>query len=329
MKSERILVTGAAGFIGASLLFELKDGGHEVLGVDNYSDYYSVGMKRAHVSDLNLSEEIIAGDISNYLEIFGIFDRFRPTVVINLAAQGGVRASRNEPKPYLVDNQVGFYNVLKLCEEFEAKKLLFASSSSVYGDRIDGPFSEDFNLEAPKSLYALSKVANEIMAREYPTNGVQRIGLRFFTVYGPWGRPDMAVFRALAAARLQERFQLTANLSVLRDFTYIDDLTQTILSIVENSRRDCPTTLNISGGSPHSLKKIFDFLEQKGCPIEMDARPTDSLDVRMTHGSNEKLLSAGFHVPEITLFHGLEQTWQWLQDQTIEDIRTWYEYSNF
>ena len=234
---------------------------------------------------------------------------------------------RVNPVPYIVSNQLGFFNILELSETYNVEKLLYASSSSVYGDRDDGPFREDYKLEIPKSLYALSKVSNEIMAREFPSNGTQRIGLRFFTVYGPWGRPDMAVFRALAAARLEKPFQLTANLSVLRDFTFIDDLTKCIASVMEGNISTANPILNLSGQNPYSLKNIFDFLDSKQIPFTLIKNPPDELDVKITHGSNSLLRQLGMYIPKTNLTDGLEETWNWLMTQDLSAVRSWYEQS--
>ena len=220
----RIIVTGSAGFIGGNLTSCLLNSDHEVIGIDNYSDYYSKDMKNERVKHLNLGNNLIKADISNVSEIMPIFESFQPDIVINLAAQGGVRASKNNPLPYLQSNQIGFLNIIEACKRYKVRKLIFASSSSVYGDSKKFPLSEDDELITPKSIYALSKISNELIAKHYPTNQLQIFGLRFFTVYGPWGRPDMAVFRLIAAGLMERPFKLTANIELKRDFTFVDDV---------------------------------------------------------------------------------------------------------
>ena len=224
----KVLVTGAAGFIGGNLMESLVARGIEVIGVDNFSTYYAPNMKHSHVKTNELTNYIHTVDICDEVTLNELFQDFQPTHVVHLAAQGGVRASKSDPLPYLQTNQNGFLNVLNAAEKVEAKKFLFASSSSVYGDGVEAPYKESEPLSAPKSLYALSKFSNEIISKYLPRKETQRIGFRFFTVYGPWGRPDMAVFRLLASSILQEKFKLTANTSVMRDFTYVDDVSTVI-----------------------------------------------------------------------------------------------------
>ena len=324
----RVLVTGASGFIGANLTALLKAKGIETRGVDSFSVYYSPEMKNSRIINLQVSDVITNLDIRDYSKFDELLKTYRPNVVVHLAAQGGVRASRTDPSPYISTNQEGFFNVLNLSQLYGVQKLIYASSSSVYGDLATPPFREDAVLAAPKSLYALSKMSNEIMAEHLPAHEMQRIGLRLFTVYGPWGRPDMAMFRLLASSRLKEKFQLTANLEVLRDFTFVDDTSTAIYDLIvkEFSTRK-NEIFNIAGGKPYSLQNLFEILSHSGNNPVIENREHDPLDVRMTHGSTEKITKFGITVPQTSLSDGVKKTIEWIESQAVENIQSWYEYS--
>ena len=324
----RVLVTGAAGFVGGNLTALLKSHNIDVMGIDSYSSYYSQDMKLARNKDLGISASISNLDITDYSKLEQYLKDCKPNVVIHLAAQGGVRASRTDPTPYISSNQQGFLNILELSERYGVEKFIYASSSSVYGDLALAPFKEDAILSAPKSLYALSKLSNEIVANHFPSRGMQRIGLRLFTVYGPWGRPDMAMFRLLATCKLGEKFQLTANLQVLRDFTYVSDTSRVILELITNhSIRNKHEILNVAGGKPYSLQDLLDILIENGLNPIIENREHDPLDVKMTHGSTQKLTEFNLTLPSTSLAEGVHQTIQWMNSQTSESIRSWYEYS--
>lgn len=321
-----ILVTGAAGFIGGHVAEFLGSAGHKVLGVDNFSPYYSPQMKRKHVSTL-LNFDFQEADVNQIEILQSIFESFKPEIVIHLAAQGGVRASRENPIPYLTTNQIGFLNVLDQSEKYRVKKFIYASSSSVYGEGLIAPFKEDSLLPSPKSLYALSKVSNEIIAKNYPTHGMERIGLRFFTVYGPWGRPDMAVFRLLASASLGKEFTLTANMDVMRDFTFVSDVSQCIFSIVSTSHVLLNEVFNVAGSSPHSMSELFEILQGLGINPRITKSVPDSMDVKLTHGSVDKLRHYSLSVPSTDLTQGLMATLTWLNTVSPEELGQWLEYS--
>ncbi len=322
----KILVTGAAGFIGGNFVNKLKENGIEALGIDSFSDYYSVDMKRSHLKSLGISDLVEEMDVADGDGLKALFRRFKPDVVVHLAAQGGVRASRKNPDPYIISNQLGFLNLLRNCENFDVQKFVYASSSSVYGDASKAPFEEVQELSAPKSLYALSKVSNEIIANHFPSSAIQRIGLRFFTVYGPWGRPDMAMFRLLASHRLNEPFRLTAKLETLRDFTFVTDTSQVMLEISQNSSRlDSNEVLNVAGGKPYSLKDLIEILEIEGCLPLIENHDHDALDVEKTHGSTLKISRFDYSVPATSLIDGVKQTIKWIENQPISDLRKWYE----
>lgn len=324
----KVLVTGAAGFVGGNLTALLKSKNIEVSGIDSFSSYYSPEMKRARISDSAISELISDLDITSHPKLEELIKAYKPNIVIHLAAQGGVRASRTDPSPYIASNQQGFLNILELSERYGVEKFIYASSSSVYGDQALAPFREDAILSAPKSLYALSKLSNEIVASHFPGRGMQRIGLRLFTVYGPWGRPDMAMFRLLASCRLGEKFQLTANLKVLRDFTFVDDTSQAVLDLMTDKHEsDKNEIFNIAGGKPYSLQDLLDVLKAQGLEPIIEKRDQDPLDVNLTHGSTVKLVKVGLTVPNTSLVDGVRKTIEWMESQNSKNIRSWYEYS--
>ena len=324
----KILITGAAGFIGGNLIKRLEDLGLEVFGIDNYSPYYSIGMKKSHVNSLKLKSNIETIDICDSKAVKEVFLKFKPDQVVHLAAQGGVRASKTNPIPYLETNQIGFLNVLTATEEAGAGKFIYASSSSIYGDGLEAPFSELDLPFSPKSLYALSKTSNELVAKYLPLRDTQRIGLRFFTVYGPWGRPDMAIFRILASSILNEEFVYTANDSLKRDFTYVDDVSKVISELISSSTGFTDSQIfNVAGGNPYTFSQMFSIMEEFGVKPKMVVKSQDSLDVNITHASTIKLMNSGIRIPDTTLRVGIQNTLNWMSGVDKNNLREWYEYS--
>jgi UDP-glucuronate 4-epimerase len=234
----KILVTGAAGFIGMHVAQKLLQRGDDVIGIDNLSNYYDVTLKEARIARLaaqpNFRFEKI--DVSNTGELLTLFAREKPERVMHLAAQAGVRYSLSHPQAYLDANLQGFLNILEACRHHEVQHLAFASSSSVYGSNTSLPFSEQQNIDHPLSLYAATKKANELMAHTYshlfrlPTTG-----LRFFTVFGPWGRPDMALFLFAKAILENRSIEIFNNGNMTRDFTYIDDIVESIVRVIDKA----------------------------------------------------------------------------------------------
>lgn len=322
----RILVTGAAGFIGGNLLSTLKELNLSCRGLDSFSTYYSPEMKKSHISSLKLNDLVTEMDVNSRDLVKGIFREFQPTHVVHLAAQGGVRASRNDPWPYLSTNQIGFQNIVELCEEYSVKKLLYASSSSVYGQGLKPPFGETDNLPTPKSLYALSKISNELVAENFPTESTQRIGMRFFSVYGPWSRPDMAVFRILTSSISKIDFELTADKELIRDFTYVQDVSNAILDlIVSNVSTAKHEVINIAASKPESLATLLEITEQLGYPINLVQSNSDPLDVSMTHASVKKLEEWNISAPKTPLKLGIENTIEWIKELEPNVLRSWYD----
>ena len=321
----RILVTGAAGFIGGNLLSTLKSANLECKGIDSFSTYYSPEMKLAHITSLSLNDELIQMDINSRGELEDLFRSFRPSHVVHLAAQGGVRASRNDPWPYLSTNQIGFQNIVELCEEYSVKKLLYASSSSVYGQGLNPPFKESDELPVPRSLYALSKLSNELVAGNFPSNVTQRIGMRFFSVYGPWGRPDMAVFRILASSLLKIDFNLTANKDLIRDFTYVQDVSNTIVTLLSSEiSKQKHEVINIAGSKPETLGTLLNVTEELGYPIKLIQNRSDPMDVNMTHASVNKLEEWNIVAPQTLLKVGIGHTVEWIKNLDIRALSAWY-----
>jgi UDP-glucuronate 4-epimerase len=277
----RILVTGAAGFIGAHLAERLLTSGEEVIGLDNLNDYYDVGLKAARLARLEERPgfHFVKADLADQQAVADLFDRYRPVRVVNLAAQAGVRYSLTNPHAYANANLVGFLNVLEGCRHGAVEHLVFASSSSVYGANTRLPFSVDDNVDHPLSLYAASKKANELMAHSYAhLYRVPCTGLRFFNVYGPWGRPDAALSR-FAAAMVEDRPIDVYNYGHhRRDFTYISDIVEGITRVLDRPaqpnpewRGDAPDPAsstapyrlyNIGNHQPVELLYLIELLEQ-------------------------------------------------------------------
>mgnify|MGYP001300813877 CR=1 FL=1 len=235
-----LLVTGAAGFIGFHLTHRLLTMGETVVGIDNLNDYYDPELKKARLSALRkLSNEtgknfsFILGDIADMALLKKIFIKNKPKKVVNLAAQAGVRYSIENPSAYIQSNLVGFANILECCRNFNIKHLVYASSSSVYGGNKSLPFKESQGVEHPVSLYAASKRSNELMAHTYShLYSLPSTGLRFFTVYGPWGRPDMALFLFTKSILKGESIKVFNNGNMIRDFTYIDDIVESLIRVI-------------------------------------------------------------------------------------------------
>ena len=233
----KILVTGTAGFIGSAVALRLLNRGDEVIGLDNVNDYYDVHLKEARLARLKESENFIEirEDLENRKAINHTFDHYRPQRVINLAAQAGVRYSLENPRAYIDSDLVGFCHILEGCRHTQVEHLVYASSSSVYGANTSMPFSIHDNIDHPLSLYAASKKANELMAHTYSQlYGLPTTGLRFFTVYGPWGTPDMALFRFTKNILEDKPIDVYNYGNHRRDFTYIDDIVEGVIRVLDH-----------------------------------------------------------------------------------------------
>ncbi len=272
-----IFVTGAAGFIGYHLSNRLINERIPVIAIDNINPYYDVELKKSRLKRLQENAnnndtffKCIEGDLEDKSTINLIFNEYKPTKVVNLAAQAGVRNSIENPDDYIKSNIVGFHNILESCRRYHIKHLVYASSSSVYGGNKKMPFSETDGVDHPVSLYAASKRSNELMAHSYShLFGIPATGLRFFTVYGPWGRPDMALFLFTKAILTNQKIKVFNNGEMVRDFTYVDDIIESIFRILNKPPKPNPnidlSKVNIcESWAPH---KIFNIGNSNPIPL--------------------------------------------------------------
>jgi UDP-glucuronate 4-epimerase len=316
----KVLVTGVCGFIGMHTAKKLLDRGDEVCGLDNLNDYYEVALKEARLAQLTAHPgfEFERLDISDRTALPDFFRRHKPQRVIHLAAQAGVRYSLTNPQAYIDSNLVGFGNILEACRHGNVEHLAYASSSSVYGANTKQPFSVEDNVDHPVSLYAATKKANELMAHVYShLYQLPTTGLRFFTVYGPWGRPDMALFlftRAILEGRPIDVFN---HGKMRRDFTYVDDIVEGVVRVMDRAPSSRPPyqVYNIGNHDPVELLEFIDTLEQcLGKKAERRMLPMQPGDVPETFADVESLTrDIGFH-PNTTLREGLSRFTAWYRD---------------
>ena len=254
----KILITGVAGFIGFHLARLLLKNNYSIVGLDNLNDYYDISLKVSRLDILNnLGLVFYKADISNNTELRKIFIQEEPQFVINLAAQAGIRYSLDNPYSYVNSNILGFFNIIEACKEFKIEKLIFASSSSVYGNSSKKKFSENDNVNFPLNIYAASKKSNELMAFSYSSlYNLQCIGLRFFTVYGPWGRPDMAYYKFTDNIIKNMAINVYGNGKMYRDFTYIDDIIDGIYKLIKISHEDLFFKKNKKTSVPYKIFNI-------------------------------------------------------------------------
>ena len=262
IKKEKFIITGSSGFIGMSLCLKLLSKGHQVLGIDNMNDYYSIALKEARLENL-LKYENFNFRNENILDLRmmeKIFKEFSPSKVINLAAQAGVRYSLKNPHVYINSNVNGFMNILECCRIYKVQTLVYASSSSVYGGNIKTPFSEKDRVDSPVSIYASTKKMNELMAYTYShLYNLRTTGLRFFTVYGPWGRPDMAIYTFVNKIIKSEKITVFNHGDMGRDFTYIDDIINGVLSSIDKNYF-CEV-FNLGNSKPENIMSMIKILE--------------------------------------------------------------------
>ncbi|NUO76948.1 MAG: NAD-dependent epimerase/dehydratase family protein [Lysobacter sp.] len=313
-----ILVTGAAGFIGSYVCRALRARGQAVVGLDSYNDYYDPQLKRDRVAALCPDVEIRALDLGDRDGLAALFDEFAPTQVIHLAAQAGVRYSLTHPHAYVDSNLAGFVNLLELCRHRGVQHLVYASSSSVYGDSAVAPFSEDQRVDRPRSLYAATKAANELMAHTYAhLYGLQATGLRFFTVYGPWGRPDMAPLlfsRAVLAGRPIEVFN---HGRMRRDFTFVDDIVAGVLGALAHPAQDDPPhrVFNLGNHTPVELEHFIAVIEAAaGKPAQKVYKPMQPGDMIETMADTARAKAAFGFEPATSIETGLPQVVAWCRD---------------
>ena len=335
----KILVTGIAGFIGFHLSKKLISLGYEIIGIDNINDYYNLNLKYDRLENLGLDKKqnishsfsetenlkFYKADISDRKSVENIFKSESPDAVCNLAAQAGVRYSIENPDVYIQSNIIGFQNIIECCRNYGVKNLSYASSSSVYGGNENLPFSENDSVDSPISLYAATKKSNELVAYTYShLYGVSTTGLRFFTVYGPWGRPDMALFLFVKALLENKPINVFNYGEMLRDFTYIDDIIEGVIRVIENpaispSKKSKlnPTKApykiyNIGNNNPVKLMDFINAIENSlNKKFEINFMPLQPGDVPKTYADVNLLVKELNYKPNTPIQKGVDNFVSW------------------
>tara|TARA_Y100001954_G_scaffold239581_1_gene315986 strand:- start:6758 stop:7777 length:1020 start_codon:yes stop_codon:yes gene_type:complete len=329
----KILVTGAAGFIGYHLCEKLLENKFSIIALDNINDYYDVNLKLSRLKNLGINtqkalifNQYVKSDLHGEDLIFirmnledtslkNVFSDFKISTVCNLAAQAGVRYSIENPKAYIDSNIIGFSNILECCRNFSVKRLVYASSSSVYGKNKDVPFEENQNVDNPISLYAASKKSNELMAYTYShLYGFETIGLRFFTVYGPWGRPDMALFLFTKAIFENKKINVYNYGNHSRDFTYIDDIVEGVYNTIskDSKNSDSYKLYNIGNSKPVELMDFINLIEKNlGKKANKKMLPMQAGDVEKTYASTVKLSNDYDYTPKTPIDFGVKSFIDW------------------
>ena len=329
----KIIITGSAGFIGSELCIRLLKDHHEILGIDNLNDYYDVQLKKSRLKrfESNSNFKSMNLDLTESDKINDIVKKFKPKLIINLAAQAGVRYSFENPKAYINSNIIGFHNILDACKINNINYLIYASSSSVYGANTKIPFSLDQKTECPKSLYAATKKTNELMAYTYShIYKIKTIGLRFFTVYGPWDRPDMALQQFAHAIHNGKKIQVFNNGNHKRDFTYIDDVIESIVRLINISieknfnekkssfkfnEQNPYKIYNVGSNRPVDLIRYIELLEKylkkKSIRILLPLQPGD---VKDTWADTTNLMEDIKYSPATNIETGVKNFCDWFLD---------------
>lgn len=330
----KILVTGTAGFIGFHLAQRLLERGDEVIGVDNVNDYYDVRLKHARMERLEQHSgySFHRLDLSDRAGIYDLFEKEQPQRVVNLAAQAGVRYSLQNPHAYIDSNLVGFTNILEACRHNNVEHLVYASSSSVYGANTTMPFSIHHNVDHPLSLYAATKKANELMAHTYShLYGLPTTGLRFFTVYGPWGRPDMALFLFTKAILEGKPIDVFNYGNMRRDFTYVDDIVEGVMRVTDNTAVSNPDwtgvhpdpgtsqapyrIYNIGNNNPVELGYMIETLERSlGMEAVKNLLPMQDGDVPATYADVDDLVKDVGFKPATSIEDGIQSFVDWYRE---------------
>lgn len=324
-----VLITGAAGFIGYYLSERLLKSGAQVIGYDNMNDYYDTRLKYARLEILDSYDNFtfIKGDLADKDKLLSVFAEYKPEIVVNLAAQAGVRYSITNPDAYIESNIIGFFNILEACRAYPVKHLVYASSSSVYGTNKKVPYSVEDKVDNPVSLYAATKKSNELMAHAYSKlYKIPATGLRFFTVYGPMGRPDMAYFGFTNKLVNGEKIQIFNFGDMKRDFTYVDDIVTGIVNVmkkppVENDDGALYKVYNIGNNKPESLLYFVETLEKclmrEGIidkPAEKELLPMQPGDVYQTYADVDDLIKDFNFKPSTSLEEGLSRFAKWYKE---------------
>ena len=336
--SKPILITGAAGFIGAFLAKRLLDGGAEVIGVDNLSDYYDVRLKETRLDMLRKYKgfTFCKMNIADKDAVMSLFEKYGPAIAVNLAAQAGVRYSIENPDAYIESNILGFFNILEACRRYPVEHLVYASSSSVYGANKKVPFSTEDKVDNPVSLYAATKKSNELMAHCYSKlYNIPSTGLRFFTVYGPMGRPDMAYFGFTNKLRNGEKIKIFNYGNCKRDFTYVDDIVEGVIKVMNRPPKKAVgedglpippyAVYNIGNSNPENLLEFVDILQQEliragVLPEDYDFEahkelvPMQPGDVPVTYADTSALERDFGYKPCTPLRDGLRKFAEWYKE---------------
>jgi len=324
---KTVLITGGAGFIGFHLSKACLSAGYAVVGYDNLNDYYDVGLKEERLRILQAFDNytFVKGDLADAQAVNALFEQYAFSIVVNLGAQAGVRYSLEHPHAYIQSNVVGFFNILEACRHYPVEHLLYASSSSVYGNQQKTPFSVEDPVDKPISLYAATKKSNELMAYSYShLYGIPATGLRFFTVYGPYGRPDMAYFSFSQKIMKGEPIKVFNNGDLYRDFTYVDDVVKGIMAMLEvppkpDENGDRATVYNIGNNHPEKLGYFIECLEEVlGKTAIKEYYPMQPGDVYQTYADISKLEQDFGFRPATPLKEGLAKFAQWFKGYYTE-----------
>ena len=323
----KVLLTGAAGFVGYHVVLKLLARGDTVVGVDNLNDYYDVSLKQARLENIHVHPnaknfKFIKLDLAENLATQKLFANEKPDSVIHLAAQAGVRYSLQNPHAYISSNIVAFTNILEACRAIEPQHLVYASSSSVYGGNTKLPFSETDNVDHPVSLYAATKKANELMAHTYShLYHIPTTGLRFFTVYGPWGRPDMSPFLFADAIINNRPIKVFNHGDMQRDFTYIDDIVEGVIRVLDKPATPSTSTgasyrlFNIGNNQPEQLMNFIGLLESAiGKTAQKEFLPMQAGDVKATYADTSALEAWVGFKPNTPLTDGVDKFVDWYKN---------------
>ena len=325
------LITGAAGFIGSFLCHKLAKEGNKVIAIDNFSSYYDVGLKNTRVKELlePLNVDVINLDITDDLKFDNLVSKSKPDVVINLAAQAGVRLPVNETDKYVNSNLVGFSNVLRSTVNNKVPYFLYASSSSVYGDKAAIPYIESEQNLHPTSFYGATKLANELLTPTLIQNSSTAArGLRFFTVYGPWGRPDMAYFRMIANVISGAEFNFFGDGSVERDFTFIDDAVNSVMALTTELQKHKPgysDVVNLGGGRPLSMNYLLQTVSAiSKNEVKFNRLNSNTNDAKKTMSDSKYIESLIGSKPSTKLEDGIAKTIEWaMREEISSSLNNW------
>ncbi|WP_157893287.1 NAD-dependent epimerase [Salegentibacter sediminis] len=338
MENRKILVTGAAGFIGYHLCEKLIAEGWKVIGLDNINDYYDPQLKFDRLKELGIKEQdakkynsvchsnlnsfqFVRLNLEDREELPKIFENHKFEKVVNLAAQAGVRYSIENPEAYIDSNIIGFANLLECCRNYGIQHLIYASSSSVYGQNKKVPFSTEDAVDHPISLYAATKKSNELMAFTYShLYGFKTTGLRFFTVYGPWGRPDMAMFLFTDAIMNGRPIKIFNEGNQERDFTYIDDIVDGVYKVISQDNNQSYSLYNIGNSKPVNLMRFIEEIEkQTKTPAKKEFLPAQPGDVTRTWADVEALRSKFGYATSVDIENGVKQFIDWYKTYYLEE----------